>query len=101
MDGLLSFEYDTEKFSDVGGLDKLKDWVKKREAIFLNTQTSNVDKPKGVMLLGIQGGGKSLAAKSIAGLWSVPLLRLDMACLYNKYIGETEKTCVSLCSRPS
>ena len=91
MDGVLSFEYDTEKFSAVGGLHKLKQWIQKREAIFLNTENQTLDKPKGVMLLGIQGGGKSLAAKAIAGLWGVPLLRLDMAALYNKYIGETEK----------
>lgn len=91
MQGVLSFEYDTEKFSAVGGLQRLKDWVKQRESIFLNVEGNSVDKPKGVMLLGIQGGGKSLAAKSIAGLWGVPLLRLDMASLYNKFIGETEK----------
>lgn len=91
MDGVLSFEYDTEKFSAVGGLENLKQWVKQRQGIFLNTTSQGVDRPKGVMLLGIQGGGKSLAAKSIAGLWGVPLLRLDMAALYNKYIGETEK----------
>ena len=91
MEGVLSFEYDTAKFSAVGGLNKLKSWVKQREEIFLNTQSQDVDRPKGVMLLGIQGGGKSLAAKSIAGLWGVPLLRLDMAALYNKFIGETEK----------
>ena len=91
MEGVLSFEYDTEKFSAVGGLIKLKEWVRQREAIFLNAEQTSLDRPKGVMLLGIQGGGKSLAAKSIAGLWGVPLLRLDMAALYNKYIGETEK----------
>lgn len=91
MDGVLSFEYDTEKFSAVGGLSKLKDWVIQRQSIFLNSEKTSLDRPKGVMLLGIQGGGKSLAAKSIAGLWGVPLLRLDMAALYNKYIGETEK----------
>ncbi len=91
MDGVLSFEYDTERFSAVGGLAKLKEWVKQREAIFLNAEKTSLDRPKGVMLLGIQGGGKSLAAKSIAGLWGVPLLRLDMASLYNKFIGETEK----------
>jgi SpoVK/Ycf46/Vps4 family AAA+-type ATPase len=91
MDGILSFEYDTEKFSAVGGLKNLKHWVKQREAIFLNTEKTTADRPKGMMLLGIQGGGKSLAAKSIAGLWGVPLLRMDMAALYNKFIGETEK----------
>lgn len=91
MQGVLSFEYDTERFSDVGGLDNLKQWVGQREAIFLNIESRKEDRPKGVLLLGIQGGGKSLAAKSIAGMWGVPLLRLDMASLYNKFIGETEK----------
>lgn len=91
MDGVLSFEYDTEKFTAVGGLTNLKAWIKQREPIFLNAEQTSLDRPRGVMLLGIQGGGKSLAAKAIAGLWGVPLLRLDMASLYNKYIGETEK----------
>jgi SpoVK/Ycf46/Vps4 family AAA+-type ATPase len=92
MDGILSFEYDTEKFSAVGGLDKLKKWIKTRESAFLDGSAGDAkDGPKGVMLLGIQGSGKSLAAKAIAGLWGVPLLRFDMGALYNKYIGETEK----------
>ncbi len=91
MEGVLSFEYDTEKFSAVGGLDNLKQWLEHRQAIFLNTARHGIDRPRGVMLLGMQGSGKSLAAKSIAGLWGVPLLRLDMAALYNKYMGETEK----------
>jgi len=49
------------------------------------------DRPKGVLLLGVQGSGKSLAAKAIAGLYGLPLLRLDFAALYNKFIGETER----------
>ena len=49
------------------------------------------DRPKGVMLLGVQGGGKSLAAKAVAGRLGVPLLRLDFGALYNKYIGESER----------
>jgi SpoVK/Ycf46/Vps4 family AAA+-type ATPase len=88
MGGVLSFEYDTAKFSAVGGLKKLKQWVALREQAVLSHQR---DRPKGVLLLGVQGSGKSLAAKAIAGLWGLPLLRLDMATLYNKYIGETEK----------
>jgi SpoVK/Ycf46/Vps4 family AAA+-type ATPase len=50
-----------------------------------------IDTPKGVLLLGVQGCGKSLAAKAIAGIWKVPLLRFDFGALYNKYIGESEK----------
>ncbi len=92
MNGVLSFEYDTAKFSSVGGLTRLKDWIKTREKAFMDgDKTGLTDGPKGVMLLGIQGSGKSLAAKAIAGLWGVPLLRFDVGALYNKYIGETEK----------
>ncbi|MFK7730220.1 MAG: AAA family ATPase [Pseudomonadales bacterium] len=91
MEGVLSFEYDTEHFTAVGGLNNLKEWVKLREHVFLNSAKKSTDAPKGLMLLGVQGSGKSLAAKAIAGVWGIPLLRLDMAALYNKYIGETEK----------
>jgi SpoVK/Ycf46/Vps4 family AAA+-type ATPase len=90
MDGLLHFEYDTERFSAVGGLSALKQWLQQREQAFVHSD-QQADSPKGLMLLGVQGGGKSLAARAIAGLWGVPLLRLDMAALFNKYIGETEK----------
>lgn len=87
---IISFEYDTEKFSDVAGLENLKNWLKTRKSAFNETQTV-MDYPKGIMLLGVQGGGKSLAAKAVAGYFGFPLLRLDFASLYNKYIGETEK----------
>lgn len=90
MDGVLSFEYDTSSFADVGGLVGLKQWLSKRRDHFLSPQ-AGVDVPKGVLLLGVQGGGKSLAAKAVAGMWGIPLLRLDFSALYNKYIGETEK----------
>lgn len=90
MNNILSFEYDTTQFAEVGGLEKLKEWLAKRKDAFLATE-DKLDPPKGLMLLGVQGGGKSLAAKAIAGLWHVPLLRLDMAALYNKYHGETER----------
>ncbi|MGH1441048.1 MAG: AAA family ATPase [Cellvibrionaceae bacterium] len=90
MNNILTYEYDTAHFAEVGGLNGLKDWLAKRKDGFINPQ-KNMDPPKGVMLLGVQGGGKSLAAKSVAGLWHIPLLRLDMAALYNKYHGETER----------
>lgn len=91
-DGALSFEYDTASFSDVGGFRALKRWLDTRKKFFLDTDNeSRIDIPKGVMLLGVQGCGKSLAAKAIAGVWGVPLLRFDFGALYNKYIGETEK----------
>lgn len=91
MEGILSFEYDTAKFTDVGGLKKLKSWLKERKEIFLGKRRSKLDAPKGIMLLGIQGGGKSLAAKAVAGMWGLPLLRLDFGTLYNKFHGETER----------
>ncbi len=90
MDGILSYEYDTAQFSEVGGLGNLKRWLNERKAAFIEP-SSKVDSPKGILLLGVQGGGKSLAAKAVAGMWKLPLLRLDMGALYNKYVGETER----------
>ncbi len=92
MAGVLSFEYETSHFSDVGGLKKLKKWVLQREKAFFGEQeAAKLEPPKGLMLVGVQGGGKSLASKAIAGIWGIPLLRLDFGSLYNKYHGETEK----------
>lgn len=93
MNNILSFEYDTAQFAQVGGLRHLKQWLSERKTAFISPQNDNeiLDTPKGLMLLGVQGGGKSLAAKAIAGLWKVPLLRLDMGALYNKFHGETER----------
>lgn len=88
MEGILHFEYDTAKLSEVAGLNSFKRWLNERRPAFFE---AGVDIPKGVLLLGVQGGGKSLAAKAVAGVWGVPLLRLDMAQLFNKYIGETER----------
>jgi SpoVK/Ycf46/Vps4 family AAA+-type ATPase len=87
-EGVLRFEYDTEDFSHVAGLNNLKGWLKLRRDAFVN---ATEDRPKGVMLLGVQGGGKSLAAKAVAGYWGLPLLRLDFGTLYNKFFGETER----------
>lgn len=89
-DDVISYEYDTTVLSNVAGLDKLKTWLKQRKVVF-EKATHGLDSPKGIMLLGVQGCGKSLAAKAVAGLFEVPLLRLDFGALYNKFIGETEK----------
>ena len=90
-DDVISFEYDTARFSEVGGMQKLKQWLLQREQVFQGKQThKGLDRPRGLLLLGVQGCGKSLAAKAIAGIWGVPLLRFDFAALYNKYIGESE-----------
>lgn len=88
--GVLSFEYDTAKFSDVGGLHNLKQWLEQRKAAFTEG-VQGLETPKGMMLIGVQGCGKSLAAKAAANILSTPLLRLDFGTLYNKYHGETER----------
>ncbi len=90
MEGVMSFESQTQDFSQVGGLNNLKRWLVTRRDAF-SGDSSKLDRPKGIMLLGVQGGGKSLAAKAVAGLWGLPLLRLDVGALYNKYHGETER----------
>ena len=89
-DGVLHYEFETEKFSNVGGLSRLKQWLGYRKDAFLDPDIP-LDAPKGILLLGVQGCGKSLAAKAVAGLWRVPLLRLDFGALFNKYYGETER----------
>ncbi|MDX1698297.1 MAG: AAA family ATPase, partial [Thiohalobacterales bacterium] len=90
QNGAISCEFDTEDFAAVGGLQNLKRWIERRRRAFLETD-SRGDMPRGILLVGVQGGGKSLAARAIAGLWSLPLLRLDFGTLYNKYFGETER----------
>ncbi|MDQ2077703.1 AAA family ATPase [Marinimicrobium sp. ABcell2] len=90
MEGAMSFEYETADFSQVAGLENLKRWLLARKDAFTGNG-SDLESPKGIMLLGIQGGGKSLAAKAVAGAWGLPLLRLDVGALYNKYHGETER----------
>jgi SpoVK/Ycf46/Vps4 family AAA+-type ATPase len=90
--GVLSFELETPGMADVAGLENLKRWLARRQEVFLAADPPpGLDAPKGVLLLGVQGAGKSLAAKAVAGTWKVPLLRLDFAILYNKYYGETER----------
>ena len=92
QDGVLSYEYDTARFADVGGLARLKEWLRLREPVFAGTLNKpGLDIPRGILLLGVQGCGKSLAAKAVAGSWGLPLLRLDFGTLYNKYHGETER----------
>ena len=90
--GALQFEYDTAQFSDVGGLSRLKKWLKQRKAVFRGDETAaHLDAPKGILLIGVQGCGKSLAAKATAGIFEAPLLRLDFGAIYDKYHGETER----------
>ncbi len=90
--GALQFEYDTARFNDVGGLSRLKKWLSHRRPAFRGDESvAHLDAPKGILLLGVQGCGKSLAAKATAGIFGVPLLRLDFGAIYDKYHGETER----------
>ncbi len=92
--GALTYEYDTSSFEKIGGFVNLKSWVEKRKGAILAASTDAAksrDRPKGILLLGVQGCGKSLAARALSGQLGVPLIRLDFGSLFNKYIGESEK----------
>jgi len=82
-----------ENIDDIGGLDVLKDWLKNKSEIFRKLDEAikfGVDVPKGVLLMGMPGCGKSLSVKAAARLFNVPLLRLDIGRLLGKYVGESE-----------
>ena len=89
--GVLSFEYDTTRLSELAGFRNLKQWLTQRTWAFRPNPPAGLEPPKGILLLGVQGCGKSLAAKATAGAFGVPLLRLDFGSLYNKFHGETER----------
>ena len=88
--GLLHFEYDLAAFAQVGGLGRLKQWLTERNQV-LADPPPGLDPPRGLLLAGVQGCGKSLAARATAGVLGRPLLRLDFAVLYDKFHGETER----------
>jgi ATP-dependent 26S proteasome regulatory subunit len=91
-DGVLDYEAETGSFADVGGLANLKQWIDKRRAVLADPAAAKqLSPPRGLLLAGVQGCGKSLAARATAGQLGWPLLRLDMGALYNKYHGETER----------
>ena len=90
-DSPLSFEYETAQFAEIGGMRRLRNWLDLRKAFFRDGAVENLDPPRGMLLLGVQGCGKSLAAKAAAGIFGAPLLRLDFGVLYSKYYGETER----------
>ena len=90
-DSVLSFENETAQFAEIGGMKRLRSWLELRKSFFHNEAPDELDPPRGILLLGVQGCGKSLAAKAAAGIFGCPLLRLDFGVLYNKYYGETER----------
>ena len=89
--GILEFYPSQESLKSVGGLDNLKQWVQMRQEAFTEeARKYGIPNPKGVLLVGIQGTGKSLSAKTIAHEWRLPLLRLDAGRLFGGIVGESE-----------
>jgi len=90
--GLLEYYEVQEQLANVGGLEILKEWLVKRgEAFTARAREFGLPEPKGILLLGVQGCGKSLISKSISSLWRLPLLRLDVGAIFGKYVGESEE----------
>jgi ATP-dependent 26S proteasome regulatory subunit len=89
--GMLEYYRRTEGMSDVGGLDVLKDWMRKRTQAFgQRARDFGLPAPKGILLLGVQGCGKSLACKAVASQWELPLLRLDVGRVFGGIVGQSE-----------
>ncbi len=90
--GLLEYIQTLLDLSEIGGMRGLKKWLNQRKDAFSTKATKfGLEAPKGVLMLGVQGAGKSLCAKAIATAWQQPLLRLDPGTLFNSYIGESER----------
>lgn len=92
--GLLEMIPVKEQIDDIGGMENLKEWLYRKEKIFNNLDKAmkfGVDVPKGIMIVGMPGCGKSLAAKATAKLFNIPLIRLDVGRLLGKYVGESEE----------
>ncbi len=91
--GILEMISPKESLDDIGGLENLKDWLRQKEKVLSDMEGAKsfgVDMPKGVLIAGIPGCGKSITAKAAAKLFNIPLLRLDMGRLLGKYVGESE-----------
>ena len=92
--GVLEYFPHEHDMGDVAGLRHLKGWLRKRQAAFEDpgrAKEYGLSPPKGLLLIGVQGCGKSLCAKAVAAEWKLPLIRLDPSNLYNRYVGETER----------
>ncbi len=90
--GVLDFIKTDAGLAQVGGLARLKAWLQKRRGAFsLEAARYGLDPPRGILILGVQGCGKSLCAKAVAREWDMPLLQFDASALFEKYIGESEK----------
>ncbi|MGB2592075.1 MAG: AAA family ATPase [Candidatus Acidiferrum sp.] len=91
-EGLIETVRRDTSFNDVAGLRRLREWIAKRKsALTPEGQRFGLVPPKGILITGVQGCGKSLAARAVAGEWGFELARLDAGALYDKYVGESEK----------
>ncbi len=91
-EGLLDFWPRLDDFGAMGGLKHLKAWLELRRRAFTpEARAFGLEPPKGILLLGVQGCGKSLCAKAVAKEWELPLLKMEPGRLYDKFIGESEK----------
>ena len=90
--GLLEYYDSSETLNDVGGLDALKEWLKRRRLAFSERAKSfGLPAPKGILLLGVQGCGKSLCAKAVSRAWELPLLRFDVGKMFGSLVGSSEE----------
>lgn len=91
-DGILEYIESPVNLDELGGLTRLKDWLRRREQCAGDDAAAfGISSPRGILLLGVQGAGKSLAAKAVATAWRQPLLRMDAGALYDRYIGESDR----------
>jgi AAA+ superfamily predicted ATPase len=92
QDGLLEYVEAPVDLAEIGGMKNLKRWLKlRKEAASAEAADFGLTPPRGVLMLGVQGAGKSLCARAIATAWQQPLLRLDPCVLYDRYVGESER----------
>jgi SpoVK/Ycf46/Vps4 family AAA+-type ATPase len=90
--GLLEYYPATESLKDVGGMEFLKEWLRKRAQSFSEKASAfGLPPPKGILLLGVQGCGKSLVAKAIASQWNLPMLRMDVGRIFGSLVGQSEE----------
>ncbi|HMC30231.1 MAG TPA: AAA family ATPase [Candidatus Angelobacter sp.] len=90
--GMLEFIDCDESMAAVGGLENLKKWLSRRRGTWEPAaRAAGLEPPRGVIILGVQGCGKSMCARAIAGEWCLPLVKFDTAAIYDKFVGETEK----------
>jgi SpoVK/Ycf46/Vps4 family AAA+-type ATPase len=91
-EGILEYIAPEENLAEVGGFKNLKAWLAKRKRAFApEAKKFGLAAPRGILLLGVQGAGKTLVARAIAREWELPLLKMETGKLYDKYVGESEK----------